>query len=142
MTIKGGTGSGEVNERHSVTILEGLRNRGFTIATQGWIDAFGEFYEKAKAEYQVEKRKRLNLLKLSSIMQMLFDNFRLPAGPAITEEYLSKETDACVYVLCDGVAYEAFCLENDRFAVNIPEGTVPQYVIYNIGGEPQMFEIN
>ena len=24
MTIKGGTGSGEVNERHSVTILEGL----------------------------------------------------------------------------------------------------------------------
>ena len=99
MTIKGGTGSGEVNERHSVTILEGLRNRGFTVATQSWIDAFGEFYEKAKAEYQVEKRKRLNLLKLSSIMQMLFDNFRLPAGPAITEEYLSKETDACVYVL-------------------------------------------
>lgn len=99
MTIKGGTGSGEVNERHSVTILEGLSNRGFTVATQSWIDAFGEFYEKAKAEYQVEKRKRLNLLKLSSIMQMLFDNFRLPAGPAITEEYLSKETDACVYVL-------------------------------------------
>ena len=99
MTIKGGTGSGEVNERHSVTILEGLRNRGFTVATQGWIDAFGDFYEKAKAAYQVEKRKRLNLLKLSSIMQMLFDNFRLPAGPAITEEYLSKETDACVYVL-------------------------------------------
>ena len=25
MTIKGGTGSGEVNERHSVTILEALR---------------------------------------------------------------------------------------------------------------------
>ena len=99
MTIKGGTGSGEVNERHSVTILEGLRNRGFTVATQRWIDAFEAFYEKAKAAYQVEKRKRLNLLKLSSIMQMLFDNFRLPAGPAITEEYLSKETDACVYVL-------------------------------------------
>ena len=99
MTTKGGTGSGEVNERHSVTILEGLRNRGFTVATQSWLHAFEAFYERAKAEYQVEKRKRLNLLKLSSIMQMLFDNFRLPAGPAITEEYLSKETDACVYVL-------------------------------------------
>ena len=33
MTIKGGTGSGEVNERHSVTILEGLQNRGFEIAS-------------------------------------------------------------------------------------------------------------
>ena len=29
MTIKGGTGSGEVNERHSVTVLEGLKDRGF-----------------------------------------------------------------------------------------------------------------
>ena len=34
MTIKGGTGSGEVNERHSVTILEGLQDRGFEITTQ------------------------------------------------------------------------------------------------------------
>ena len=31
MTIKGGTGSGEVNERHSVTILEGMEDRGFEI---------------------------------------------------------------------------------------------------------------
>ena len=27
MTIKGGTGSGDVNERHSVSILEGFRNQ-------------------------------------------------------------------------------------------------------------------
>ena len=33
-TIKGGTGSGEVNERHSVTILEGMENRGFEVATK------------------------------------------------------------------------------------------------------------
>jgi len=31
MTIKGGTGSGEVNERHAVTILEGLEEAGFTV---------------------------------------------------------------------------------------------------------------
>ena len=36
-TIKGGTGSGEVNERHSVTILEGLEDRGFTVTTHKWI---------------------------------------------------------------------------------------------------------
>ena len=30
MTIKGGTGSGEVNERHAVSILEGLEMAGFT----------------------------------------------------------------------------------------------------------------
>ena len=37
MTIKGGTGSGEVNERHSVTILEGMEDRGFEVTTKNWI---------------------------------------------------------------------------------------------------------
>ncbi|MBQ7229640.1 MAG: glycoside hydrolase family 3 C-terminal domain-containing protein [Oscillospiraceae bacterium] len=99
MTIKGGTGSGEVNERHSVTILEGLKDRGFTIATEAWIADFERFYTEAEAAYKIEKRKRLNLLKLNEIMQMLFDNFRIPAGPAITDEYLTADTDSCIYVL-------------------------------------------
>ena len=100
MTIKGGTGSGEVNERHCVTILEGLENRGFTVTTHKWINAFTDYYAQAKAAYEVEKRKRINLFKLDDIMQMLFDNFRLPAGPAITEaDVQNSNTDSCVYVL-------------------------------------------
>lgn len=51
------------------------------------------------------------------------------------------DAGACVYVTCGGVAYEAFCLENDGFAVNIPEGAAPGSIIYNIGGLPQMFQI-
>ncbi len=100
MTIKGGTGSGEVNERHSVTILEGLRNRGFTVTTENWIADFEKFYAEAEAAYKVEKRRRLNLLKPNFIMQMLFDNFRTPAGPVITQDYVNKsDTDSCIYVL-------------------------------------------
>ena len=98
MTIKGGTGSGEVNERHCVSILEGLENRGFTVTTKNWIDGFADFYKKAEAEYKAEKRKRVNIFKMDSIMQMLFDNFRLPAGPAITEDDLGS-SDQCVYVV-------------------------------------------
>lgn len=52
------------------------------------------------------------------------------------------DADACVYVVCGGVAYEAFLLENDGFAINVPEGSTPEFVIYNIGGTPQMFNIN
>ena len=99
MTIKGGTGSGEVNERHSVTVLEGLKNKGFTIATEKWLRDFEVFYREAEAAYKAEKRKRLNLFKLHDIMQMLFENFRLPAGPAITGEYLTGPTEPCIYVL-------------------------------------------
>lgn len=100
MTIKGGTGSGEVNERHSVTVLEGLEDRGFTVTTHDWIEKFEESYVQEAAAYKVEKRKRLNIFKLNSIMQMLFDDFRSPGGPAITEEEVRRsDTDQCVYVL-------------------------------------------
>lgn len=100
MTIKGGTGSGEVNERHSVTILEGLKDRGFEITTQKWLDDYVQDYAIAEKLYKEEKKKRVNILKFGTIMNMLFDNFRLPAGRAITEEDIAaSDTDNCIYVL-------------------------------------------
>ena len=100
MTIKGGTGSGEVNERHSVTILEGMENRGFQVTTRDWIDRFGIHYQEQLAAYQQEKRKRVNILKLDTIMSMLFDNFRFPDGPEITDaDVVASDTDCCIYVL-------------------------------------------
>lgn len=44
MTVKGGTGSGDVMERHSVSIEEGLRNAGFTFPTTLWMDRFEKKY--------------------------------------------------------------------------------------------------
>ena len=100
MTIKGGTGSGEVNERHSVTVLEGLENRGFDITTKEWIADFEKGYAEAQAAYKIEKKKRVNLLKPNSIMEMIFDNFRAPVGRPITQEDVDASgTDSCIYVL-------------------------------------------
>lgn len=100
MTIKGGTGSGEVNERHSVTILEGLQNRGFEVSTMQWIQDFEDGYQTALSAYKTEKRRRINLLKISSIMNMLFENFQIPSGRMITaEDVASSDTDSCIYVL-------------------------------------------
>ena len=100
MTIKGGTGSGEVNERHSVTILEGMEDRGFNVTTKDWIARFEEYYQEEHARYKEEKKKRVNLLKMESIMSMLFDNFRFPDGPDVTEvDVRSSDTDTCIYVL-------------------------------------------
>ena len=55
---------------------------------------------------------------------------------------VKPDADACVYVSCGSAVYEAFCMEDDGFAVNVPEGTTPESVIYNVGGVPQMFQIN
>ncbi|MBQ4094353.1 MAG: glycoside hydrolase family 3 C-terminal domain-containing protein, partial [Oscillospiraceae bacterium] len=99
-TVKGGTGSGEVNERRSVNILQGLEDRGFTVTTKRWLQDYEAGFAAAKAAYEEEKKKRVSIFKLSSIMQMLFDNFRAPAGRAITEaDVADSGTDCCIYVL-------------------------------------------
>lgn len=47
-TVKGGTGSGDVNVRHFVTVEEGLRNAGFTITSASWLDGYDTFCEAGK----------------------------------------------------------------------------------------------
>ncbi len=99
-TIKGGTGSGEVNERHAVSVLEGLQNRGFTVTTEGWLRDYEVGYQDALKAYKKEKRKRINILKVKDVMQMLLDNFFIPAGRPITPaDVTASDTDTCIYVL-------------------------------------------
>ncbi len=52
-TISGGTGSGEVNTRFSVSIEQGLEEAGFHITTKPWLDD----YDRARAEAAKAFRK-------------------------------------------------------------------------------------
>ena len=148
-TIKGGTGSGEVNERHSVTVLEGLKNKGFEITSQKWLGDYEADYADAYAAYKQEKKKRINLLKMDTIMQMLFDNFRMPAGRAITEEdVVSSETDSCIYVLsrqagegCDrkAEAGDMFLTEEEEAAIRFCAEKYAHFVlVINCGSSIDM----
>ena len=47
-TVKGGTGSGDVNVRHFVTVEEGMKNAGVEIVTGGWLDAYDEILAREK----------------------------------------------------------------------------------------------
>ena len=64
-----------------------------------------------------------------------------PKGYSLLRGTLPKtpDADSLVYVVCDGVAYEAFCLENNGFAAHIPGKAT--HVVYSIGGTLRMFEI-
>lgn len=53
-TVKGGTGSGDVNERHSVSIYEGLKAAGYQITTEDWIKDYDSRYEKARTDWRDE----------------------------------------------------------------------------------------
>ncbi len=96
-TVKGGTGSGEVNERYSVSILEGLEDRGFEVMTRAWIADYEAAYEEALAKY---RKKRRNPLQVLSPSGMGRDSFRAPEGRAVTKKDIADScTENCVYVL-------------------------------------------
>ena len=50
-TVKGGTGSGDVNARFVVNIEQGLEAAGFTVTTKDWLDAQQALTEQSYRDY-------------------------------------------------------------------------------------------
>ncbi len=50
-TVKGGTGSGDVNVRHFVTIEEGIENAGIEIVSKKWLDEYDDILNKARKQF-------------------------------------------------------------------------------------------
>ena len=50
-TVKGGTGSGDVNNRESCSVYKGLKEAGVQIASEGWLADYGKEYEYRHKEY-------------------------------------------------------------------------------------------
>lgn len=55
-TVKGGSGSGDVNQRNVVSILAGLENHGFTVSSKSWLMRLQRYYQSEKQTY-TEKLK-------------------------------------------------------------------------------------
>lgn len=51
-TVKGGTGSGDVNPRKTVNVLEGLLNKGFDIVNADWIKDYETRYHNARQAWK------------------------------------------------------------------------------------------
>lgn len=99
-TCKGGSGSGEVNERRSVSIREGLEQAGFTVTTDGWLTQYRARYEGAWQDYVAAFRKKLYRLKLSQLANIMHDAFSAPVGQSISaEDIKNARTDTCIYVV-------------------------------------------
>lgn len=90
-TVKGGTGSGNVFNSHTVSIYKGLLNAGYEVTSSDWIDSFGAKYEKIQEED-----------KTLSALNRLWSGLRTPVpDPALTEEEIEKaqEADTAIYVI-------------------------------------------
>ncbi len=58
-TIKGGTGSGDVNARETVNIWQGLENAGYTIANRDWLEDYKQKFDDAHIAWREEIWKKL-----------------------------------------------------------------------------------
>ncbi len=100
MTVKGGTGSGAVRERYSVTIAQGLENAGFDIATKSWLDRFDQFYTDTYETYRQEQEKNVEGLKEFHKIQKAVKPFQHPTGIPVTDEDVKDSMcDTAIYVL-------------------------------------------
>ncbi len=94
-TVKGGTGSGDVNSRFYITCEQGLRDAGFTVTTQKWLDGYDAVMNAAHISFIAGIKERAKREHKSP--------FILGMGAVMTEpEYdlpLEGEGDTAVYVL-------------------------------------------
>ncbi|MEI3061521.1 MAG: glycoside hydrolase family 3 C-terminal domain-containing protein [Oscillospiraceae bacterium] len=94
-TVKGGTGSGEVNERHAVTILEGLELAGYEIASYGWIRDFETECREAEERWRQERGAQG-----AGLMNSMVQPFMPPAGRVITDaDIAASDCDTAIYVV-------------------------------------------
>lgn len=68
-TVKGGTGSGEVNSRFFVTIEQGLKNAGFLVTTKEWLDAYDAVYARAHKDFIKEIKRRAKQNHTMAVME-------------------------------------------------------------------------
>lgn len=115
-TVKGGTGSGDVNSRKVMTIEDGMRENGFTLTTENWIERYDDVLAEAKETYGKEIARRAEQKGVPPFIIAFSNPFREPEVPAITEKDVEEsETDTAVYVISrnSGEGADRYCKEGD-----------------------------
>lgn len=102
-TVKGGSGSGDVRERYSVTIEDGLKSAGFSFPTTLWMDRFERKYREDVAAWRAQVEESIRGYGPARTMQMFFkigeQPMPYPECTPILPDELTDETDTAIYVL-------------------------------------------
>ena len=148
-TIKGGIGSGDVNNRENISIYQGMKEAGVTITSEDWLEDYEERYKNAR---NVWKEKILEDAKhVDNPFDAYASNpFILPEGRAVETKDIAG-AKAAVYVLSrisgegkdrrrvKGDYYLSEREAADLFFLN--EKKIPVILLLNAGGPIELTDI-
>lgn len=98
-TAKGGTGSGDVNEREVVSIYQGFVDAGIELTNKEWLDSYGRIYKQAREAWRQKILDEAKTQGPYSFFNVYASNaFRMPAGDKIKEEDVTR-ADVVFYVI-------------------------------------------
>lgn len=103
MTVKGGSGSGDVEERYSVSIEQGLLNGGYSIVHPLWLNRFDAKFKADTESWRQSVEEKIKGYGPTRTMEM-FDIIHAsplayPAANPVFEDELTEETDTAIYVV-------------------------------------------
>ncbi len=94
---KGGTGSGDVNQRECVSIADGMRNAGFSIANEQWLNDYEEIYQAERIKWRDWLLMKNKEPGNPGMFVLYADNPMVrPSGA----DPVKTEADTAIYVLC------------------------------------------
>ena len=145
-TIKGGSGSGDVNERETISIWTGMKNAGYEIVNEDWLSEY-------KCLYEIEKKAwRDRILEITGNREhaaffRTFANhpFQIPAGSVPNVETVKKyECDTAFYIISRtaGESADRKCEKGDYYLsdeeLQVLDGVCKYYdnvvLVLNSGG--------
>lgn len=152
-TVKGGTGSGDVNSRLVINVEDGLKEAGFAIASEGWLDRHDERIRLAKEEHRRLIHETAEKTGQPEFMLELGMPFREPAPEPVTKEDCEAAgTDTAIYVLSrnSGEGADRYAKEGDYLLWKeekealrlLGEQFDKVIVILNVGGVMDLSELS
>lgn len=151
-TIRGGTGSGDVNTRSIVNIERGLENAGFQITTKSWLNRQDDKYAQARKDYFDWIPVYAKEQGITEFLVTFSHPFQVIAPADITaEDITNSDTDTVIYVISrtSGEGADRYDKRGDYLLYEEEKAQLEQLVktydkvivVLNIGGLIDMSEI-
>lgn len=148
-TVKGGIGSGDVNNRESISIYRGLKAAGAVITSEDWLADYKHRYEAARTAWK--KRVLEEALHVENPFDAYSANpFSMPDGRKIISEDLG-DASAAIYVISRiaGEGKDRRKIEGDYYLskkewediLYLDQADIPIILLLNVGAPIELTDV-